>query len=640
MLKSLALQYESQHGARDVEIRKFVNFCIRAGTTQKKRRKDAQGSNVKNLIALFNNSKSKTKTKRKKIGKKSLQKNARKVAVNKTSKSNLNQTNDRKVAVNKTSNSTSNILNEKIKYYQSQEHCNSLIADGLTFGGMVLRMCLILCQKSYFFHDFVQSEQHTALQHIDNYYVTNSREEFVDEDKVFPEYYYTTNGLNIKGAVKMKQVTNFKLEHHKNLASLLVYVKNSETIGFSIPVIGYMNNLRIHYCKDMQSSDKSTVIVYEGSLGGRRLAFIVIKGTSVRGDEWTSNMNARKVYLDHQKGVYVHGGFYNTGEHIMNYLENDLNILKENGMLLFITGHSRGGAAGHYLTYKVNGKYPKIQTITYTFGSPRVGNEGFAEEYKLRQTKSESVTYRVFHYRDPVPSLPLAQIKGRWTGYDYGELIYAAGFSHVENGICVEENKLKDGKLIVNVKNNKGLSVQSDAYNGEPEALISLSKNPAGYHFMKSSYLRLFFPRKYIPKFIDKNFYQTDFLCDLRFKGKLRHNGKIQNFKKSHENFMKTGEHIVDRVGFRPVPPPETEKSQRDHENKKKALNNIENLECKDATPVQCKVKKKCTLSQNTCFTNEQYKQLPFRFNVFKKYSKETQQYMDEYKKKHSMQNF
>ena len=74
-----------------------------------------------------------------------------------------------------------------------------------------------------------------------------------------------------------------------------------------------------------------------------------------------------------------------------------------------ITGHSLGGALAVMAAAHLQHKY-KVVELLYTLGQPRVGNYYFASF----MTQFIPNTYRIVHYTDIVPHIP----------------IYGSGFRH------------------------------------------------------------------------------------------------------------------------------------------------------------------------------------------------------------------
>ncbi len=98
---------------------------------------------------------------------------------------------------------------------------------------------------------------------------------------------------------------------------------------------------------------------------------------------------------------------------------------------LLITGHSLGGAIATLSALDAMDMLGKPIDYFYTFGSPRVGNDAFADyiNQKLQLSKNAFLglnTYkaRITHYRDPVPHL----------------LLSTFGFKHIDLEIYYEED--------------------------------------------------------------------------------------------------------------------------------------------------------------------------------------------------------
>lgn len=111
----------------------------------------------------------------------------------------------------------------------------------------------------------------------------------------------------------------------------------------------------------------------------------------------------------------IHGGFATSFEG----MEDEMLVLVKAAAAahptysLIVTGHSLGGAmatlGGGLLR---NNGYP---CDIYTYGSPRVGNQDFAE-YISAQAGNE---YRITHLQDPVPRLPSHLLTYRHTDMEY-----------------------------------------------------------------------------------------------------------------------------------------------------------------------------------------------------------------------------
>lgn len=106
--------------------------------------------------------------------------------------------------------------------------------------------------------------------------------------------------------------------------------------------------------------------------------------------------NADFWLTDWPKGGKVHRGFKNAFDEVWEELFAYLTALQHGGRTIWITGHSLGAA----LAILAADRFGKVQGV-YTFGSPRVGNRRFKENYSIR-------TYRFVNGADIVTRVPPA----------------------------------------------------------------------------------------------------------------------------------------------------------------------------------------------------------------------------------------
>jgi triacylglycerol lipase len=129
-------------------------------------------------------------------------------------------------------------------------------------------------------------------------------------------------------------------------------------------------------------------------------AFIAIKGTASLYDALTDlNAGVRSSHT----GFPVHQGFYYAFDSILVELRKFLSGLKGISVVHCV-GHSLGGAIATLAAdwTKANSAIPTVKL--YTFGSPRVGLEGFAAKCTSRLIAQN--IYRAYHRTDPVPMVP------------------------------------------------------------------------------------------------------------------------------------------------------------------------------------------------------------------------------------------
>ena len=101
----------------------------------------------------------------------------------------------------------------------------------------------------------------------------------------------------------------------------------------------------------------------------------------------------------------VHQGFLGAFRSVRGQVDRYLPWAE--GLPIFITGHSLGGALATLGAAYLSGRGP---AACYTFGAPRVGDKGFSSSLRIP-------VYGVVNPLDPVPLMP-----GRWRGYrDVGD---------------------------------------------------------------------------------------------------------------------------------------------------------------------------------------------------------------------------
>jgi len=144
-------------------------------------------------------------------------------------------------------------------------------------------------------------------------------------------------------------------------------------------------------------SDENFALI--GRCGGALV--VALRGTDDARD-WWNNFHFGQV--DDYNGR-VHSGFYYSMNSVWADMIKRLGKLWQTGDVVWIAGHSLGGAmatlAARWLAYE---EYD-IAGV-FTFGQPRVGNNAFADNYPLYD-----VHYRFVNNKDFVPQVPY-----RWMG--------------------------------------------------------------------------------------------------------------------------------------------------------------------------------------------------------------------------------
>jgi len=128
-------------------------------------------------------------------------------------------------------------------------------------------------------------------------------------------------------------------------------------------------------------------------------AILVCRGTDGFKD-WLSDFNiGAQISIS---GNVVHAGF----NRIYNQFRDDmLRFVDRNGATtIHCVGHSLGGALANMAadTLLDHGR----NAVLYTFGSPRVGTQGFAQKLSMHPRLGVNNIFRLYHSSDPVSMIP------------------------------------------------------------------------------------------------------------------------------------------------------------------------------------------------------------------------------------------
>jgi predicted lipase len=117
-----------------------------------------------------------------------------------------------------------------------------------------------------------------------------------------------------------------------------------------------------------------------------------------------------------KSGAMMHQGFTSAYMSVRDTIHTYLK--KYSIPCVTVTGHSLGGALATLCAVDVQYNFPDVDLDLYTFGSPRVGNDGFRDSFNRRVPKS----YRFVYGMDIVPALPRP-----WQGYRHVDTEYRLG---------------------------------------------------------------------------------------------------------------------------------------------------------------------------------------------------------------------
>jgi hypothetical protein len=127
--------------------------------------------------------------------------------------------------------------------------------------------------------------------------------------------------------------------------------------------------------------------------GAEKIAVLAFRGTEGKLADIKSDANMLPVKVNK---VNVHTGFWKGFAVVEEAIQRDLAPLRDDGYVLYVTGHSLGGALALIATYKIA---DDSTGACYTFGQPRVAGYGFAQSIR-------TPTCRVVNGNDIVPRMP------------------------------------------------------------------------------------------------------------------------------------------------------------------------------------------------------------------------------------------
>ena len=208
----------------------------------------------------------------------------------------------------------------------------------------------------------------------------------------------------------------WKLTGGYALVRELTYVPTSKATIARGQFLGFESR-RFHLSGDRERRGVPIGFVAERN----RDLFIIFRGTLTAG-EWIRNFNIDLVPYFLPGHGQVHRGFLQT---YLPFQDAIMESVQSRGSrrAVLVGGHSLGGALATLAVPDLERKLPGGAPLFYSFGSPRVGDNGFVQGFnKLLRGKS----FRVVNTSDIVGSIPFpAPIVGVLGGY----------FSHVDTPV-------------------------------------------------------------------------------------------------------------------------------------------------------------------------------------------------------------
>ena len=111
----------------------------------------------------------------------------------------------------------------------------------------------------------------------------------------------------------------------------------------------------------------------------------------------------------------VHKGFFKASRNVLDVITKELSELRKifgEEFKIVVTGHSLGAALATLTIADLGTSFSNLELVN--FGSPRVGNDEFAEWFSLFTSQRSRIT----HHKDIVPHCPMHErfthVSGEW----------------------------------------------------------------------------------------------------------------------------------------------------------------------------------------------------------------------------------
>lgn len=150
------------------------------------------------------------------------------------------------------------------------------------------------------------------------------------------------------------------------------------------------------------SYGEKTLLGYNNQLN---TLFASFRGTS-NIQNWIDDIEIDHHCIDYSQNICVEAGFYKLYEELYPFVFDTIDKLsqKYETNQLLMTGHSLGSSLASLFAYNFSKNDYNITIVT--FGSPRVGNYEFVEDFVSKNITS----FRITHYYDIIPHLPQCRL--------------------------------------------------------------------------------------------------------------------------------------------------------------------------------------------------------------------------------------
>lgn len=163
--------------------------------------------------------------------------------------------------------------------------------------------------------------------------------------------------------------------------------------------------------------------------------FYIFFPGSVSVTDWLTDIKVKLQQWDDSPEVLVHRGFAEAFWSV----KTDIFRAVQHAEHISIFGHSLGAALATLCATTMFdfGLWQRLDSVI-TYGSPRVGNRGFAEDYNFQLSHR---THRVVNARDPVPHIPW--LFGRYRHVDTQVYLRRDGGIQIDEPLRVAAQELR-----------------------------------------------------------------------------------------------------------------------------------------------------------------------------------------------------
>ena len=177
------------------------------------------------------------------------------------------------------------------------------------------------------------------------------------------------------------EITDFSKENAHFLAQLsALSYENEANITDALTTYFPGEFARFRFIDTDQDHKNAGFDAQAFAIANQKAIFIVFRGTQEDSiEDLVSNMDNRLVPYNFG---HIFKGFYDTLQVILTDIFATIKDFQDNKQLIYITGHSQGGALAMLAARLLGEKMPELNGV-YTFGQPKIGDMLFATNFDM-----------------------------------------------------------------------------------------------------------------------------------------------------------------------------------------------------------------------------------------------------------------